>query len=98
MRKGGCDTVEDTVEECNTVEDTVEKGGCNPMPCTPGRHRVGRWPDIPFVYNQFTAPGIWGHRDAAHRPKETRLAAVICSRSHGAAREQRLQWLALMVR
>ncbi|KAJ9516697.1 hypothetical protein QJQ45_015147, partial [Haematococcus lacustris] len=27
-------------------------------PCTPGRHRDGCWPDIPFVKNQLTTLGI----------------------------------------
>ncbi|GFH29159.1 hypothetical protein HaLaN_27774, partial [Haematococcus lacustris] len=79
---------------CNTVEDTVEEG----VPCTPGRHRVGCQPDIPFVHNQLTTLGRWGHSDVAYRAKETRLADVICSRAHVAVSEQRLQWLALMVR
>ncbi|GFH09185.1 hypothetical protein HaLaN_04285 [Haematococcus lacustris] len=67
-------------------------------PCTPGRHRVGCRPDIPFVHDQLTTLGRWGHRDAAHCAKESRLVAVICSRAHVAVREQRMQWLALMVR
>ncbi|KAL6750654.1 hypothetical protein V8C86DRAFT_3181071 [Haematococcus lacustris] len=62
------------------------------------RHRVGCQPDIPFVHNQLTTLGRWVHSDVAHRAKETRLADVICSRAHVAVREQRLQWLALMVR
>ncbi|GFH28195.1 hypothetical protein HaLaN_26644 [Haematococcus lacustris] len=60
-------------------------GGCNPVipqcaptrmvysaeaPCTPGRHRVGCWPDIPFVHNQLTTLGRWGHKDVAHRAME----------------------------
>ncbi|GFH13247.1 hypothetical protein HaLaN_09090 [Haematococcus lacustris] len=58
-------------------------GGCNPgVPCTPGRHRVGCQPDIPFVQKQLTTLGRWGHRDAALRANETRLAATICSRAH----------------
>ncbi|KAJ9524305.1 hypothetical protein QJQ45_008487 [Haematococcus lacustris] len=60
-----------------------------------GTHRVGCLPDIPFVHNQLTTLGRWGHSDVAHRAKETRLADVICSRAHVAVRKQRLQWLAL---
>ncbi|GFH29098.1 hypothetical protein HaLaN_27702, partial [Haematococcus lacustris] len=52
-------------------------GGDKPAPCTPGRHRVGCWPDIPFVHNQHTTLDRWGHSDVAHRAKETRLADVI---------------------
>ncbi|KAL6750581.1 hypothetical protein V8C86DRAFT_2440820 [Haematococcus lacustris] len=53
--------------------------------------------DIPFVHNQLTTLGRWGHSDVTHRAKKTRLANVICSRAHVAVREQRLQWLALVV-
>ncbi|GFH09208.1 hypothetical protein HaLaN_04309, partial [Haematococcus lacustris] len=79
------------------VKHSGGHSGGGGVPCTPGRHRVGCWPDIPFVHNQLTTLGRWGLSDVAHRAKETRLAAVICSRAHVAVREQRLQWLALMV-